>query len=68
MINLDKRLLLNYYKSLGYYDIKISSNIAEINKKGNADLVYSIQEGTRYRINKISTNIDKVFDKNYSFL
>ncbi len=67
LINLDKRLLLNYYKSLGYYDIKISSNIAEINKKGNADLVYSIQEGTRYRINKISTNIDKVFDKKLFF-
>ena len=67
LISLDKRLLLNYYKSLGYYDIKISSNIAEINKKGNADLVYSIEEGTRYTINKISTNIDKVFDKKVIF-
>ena len=67
LINLDKRLLLNYYKSLGYYDIKISSNIAEINNKGNADLVYSIEEGTRYTINKISTNIDKVFDKKLFF-
>ena len=67
LINLDKRLLLNYYKSLGFYDVKISSNIAEINKKGNADLVYSVEEGTRYRINKISTNIDKVFNKNLFF-
>ena len=67
LISLDKRLLLNYYKSLGYYDIKISSNIAEINNKGNADLVYSIEEGTRYTINKISTNIDEVFDKKLFF-
>ena len=67
LINLDKRLLTNYYKSLGYYDVKISSNIAEINKAGNADLVYSIEEGTRYTINKISTNIDQVFDKNLFF-
>ena len=67
LINLDKRLLSNYYKSLGYYDIEISSNIAEINKKGNAELVYSIEEGTRYTINKISTNIDKVFDKKLFF-
>ena len=67
LIDLDKRLLLNYYKSLGYYDIKISSNIAEINNEGNADLVYSIEEGTRYTINKISTNIDKVFDKKLFF-
>ena len=67
LINLDKRLLSNYYKSLGYYDIEISSNIAEINKKGNAELVYSIEEGTRYTINKITTNIDKVFDKKFFF-
>ena len=67
LINLDKRLLSNYYKSLGYYDIEISSNIAEINKKGNAELVYSIEEGTRYTINKIYTNIDKVFDKKLFF-
>jgi outer membrane protein insertion porin family len=67
LINLDRRLLKNYYKSLGYYDVKISSNIAEINKAGNADLVYSIEEGTRYTINKISTNIDEVFDKNLFF-
>ena len=67
LISLDRRLLANYYKSLGYYDVKISSNIAEINKAGNADLVYSIEEGTRYTINKISTNIDEVFDKNLFF-
>ena len=67
LINLDRRLLENYYKSLGYYDVKISSNIAEINKAGNADLVYSIEEGTRYTINKISISVDEVFDKNLFF-
>ena len=30
-------------------------------------MVYSIEEGTRYTINKISTNIDQVFDKNLFF-
>ncbi len=67
LINLDKRLLVNYYKSIGYYDIKIDSNIAEINTKGNADLIYSINEGVRYTISKISTNVDEVFDKKLFF-
>ena len=67
LISLDKRLLLNYYKSIGYYDIEITSNIAQINPSGNADLVYSIQEGNRYTINKISTNVDDVFDKKLFF-
>ena len=51
LIDLDRRLLLNYYKSNGYYDVKINSNTAKINQKGNVDLVYSINAGTRYIIN-----------------
>ena len=67
LINLDKRLLTNYYKSLGYYDVEISSNSAIINDKGNVDLIYSIEAGKRYVIKKISTNIDQVFDKDIFF-
>ena len=63
LIELDLRLLNNFYKSLGYYDVKITSNTAQINEKGNVDLVYSIQAGDRYRINKILTNVDPTFDK-----
>ena len=33
LVQLDKRLLSNYYKSLGYYDVKITSNLAEIRGK-----------------------------------
>ena len=68
LINLDKRLLTNYYKSLGYYDVKISSNLAQLlNNSANAELIYSIDEGNRYIINKISTNVDSVFDKKLFF-
>ena len=61
------RLLTNYYKSLGFYDVKIISNTAQINKDNNIDLIYSIEAGKRYRINKISTNVDPTFDKNLFF-
>ncbi len=67
LINLDIRLLRNYYKSLGFYDVKINSNIAQLNLQGSADLIYSIEEGKRYTIKKISTNVDKVFDKKLFF-
>ena len=63
LVNLDIRLLKNYYKSIGYYDVEISSNSAELNENKNIDLVYSINAGKRYRINKISTNVDQTFDK-----
>ncbi len=64
LVNLDIRLLTNYYKSLGYYDVNVTSNSAELKESGNVELTYSIDAGNRYVINKISTNVDNVFDKN----
>ena len=61
-------MLENYYKSIGYYDVKINSSIAEVNENdANAKIVYSIDEGKRYTINKITTKVDKVFDKKIFF-
>ena len=67
LINLDIRLLTNYYKSIGFYDVKIVSNFAEINDKNNVDLVYTIDEGNRFRLNKISLNVDSIFNKDLFF-
>ena len=62
-IELDKRLLINYYKSLGYYDVQVLSNSAEISKDNFTTLTYTINAGTRFRVNKISTNVSEVLDK-----
>ena len=62
-IDLDKRLLTNYYKSIGYYDVRIISSNAEINEKNETELTYSISSGNRFRISKISTNVQDVLDK-----
>ena len=66
-IALDKRLLLNYYKSIGYYDVEISSSSAEILNSGNVNLYYTINAGQRYIISKIETIVDSTFDKNLFF-
>ena len=63
LILLDERLLKNYYKSLGYNDVKINSSSATINKNNNIDITFSIEAGQRYKVNKISTNVDGVLDK-----
>jgi outer membrane protein insertion porin family len=62
LVGLDQRLLKNYYKSLGYYDVEILSSSAEIKESGHVELTYSIEAGKRYLINKITTNAD-VIDK-----
>ncbi len=63
LILLDERLLNNYYKSIGYYDVVINSKSATINDNNDIDITYTIDAGTRYIIRKISTNVDSVFDK-----
>ncbi len=67
LIDLDIRLLKNFYKSIGYYDVTISSNSAEINDQENINLIYSIDAGTRYTIDKITTNVDPVFNNELFF-
>ncbi len=62
-IALDKRLLTNYYKSIGYYDVKVLSEIAELKDNFQAEITFNIDAGVRYKISKISTNVDPVLDK-----
>ena len=62
-VELDKRLLKNYYKSLGFYDVQVLSNNAEISEDNSTNLTYSINAGTRFKIYKISTNVSQGLDK-----
>ncbi len=62
-IELDKRLLTNYYKSVGYYDVKVLSEIVELKEDFQAEITFNINAGTRYKISKISTKVDPVLDK-----
>ena len=66
-IQLDKRLLINYYKNLGYYDVKVTSSSAEIQDSENINLYYSIEAGKRYIFAKIETVLDSTFDKEIFF-
>ena len=63
LLNLDKRLLLNYYRSIGYYDVLVNSTSAELGDNNKISINYNIDAGIRYSIGKISTNVDSVFDK-----
>ena len=67
MLNLDKRLLINYYRSIGYYDVLVNSTSAELASDNKISINYNIDAGIRYSIDKISTNVDAVFDKKIFF-
>ena len=61
-IDLDKRLLSNYYLGRGYYDVQVLSSSAEITEENHIELTFSINAGKRYRFKRFSTDIDPVFD------
>ena len=62
-IELDKRLLKSYYLGKGYYNVEVVSSSAESKSKTEIELTYSINAGERFRIKKLSTDIDPIFDK-----
>ena len=67
LISLDKRLLVNYYKSVGYYDVKVTSSSVQVKDSENVNIIYTIDAGQRYTIKKIATKVDSVFDNELFF-
>ena len=66
-VNLDKRLLKNFYLNKGYYNVKINSSFAKLNDKSNFELIFNITEGEKYFFNNLNLNIPVDFNKeNYN--
>ncbi|MBD1153525.1 outer membrane protein assembly factor BamA [Pelagibacterales bacterium SAG-MED24] len=74
-INLDKRLLENYYRNLGYHKVKVLNSFAEMNEDGNFKLIFNIDSGDQFYFNDFKLNlplnysqsdftkINKIFEK-----
>ena len=63
-IELDKRLLKNYYRNKGYYEATVTSSNVEYTEGEGFVLTYSIEAGNRYRFNKIFANVSESLDQN----
>ncbi len=62
LVKLDKRLLENYYKNLGFYNVEILDTYAEIkNNSSDFKLIYKINAGEKYFFN----NFDLVIPADY---
>jgi outer membrane protein insertion porin family len=67
-INLDVRLIENYYKNLGYYNVKVLDSFATVSNDGFFDLIYTINAGDLLYFNDLTLNLPpdynvKDFDK-----
>ncbi len=82
LIDLDKRLLVNYYKNQGYYKVKVLNSFAEINNEDSFKLIFNIDAGEKFTFNNFKlklpvdykqsdfSKVEKIFkklkDKDYS--
>ena len=67
-IQLDQRLLKNFYLNEGYYNVKISQTSANIIQDNKFNLTYNINAGTKFYFNDLILNIPSDYDPgNFNF-
>ena len=64
-LSLDKRLLENFYKNEGYYDVVVEDSFVEFKDNNSFDLTFNINAGTKYKINKINLDLPDDFNEKY---
>jgi len=64
-IELDERLLQNFYINSGYYEAKVNSSSVEYQEGDGFALTFSIEAGKRYKFKKVSINVVDGIDKKY---
>ena len=62
LIEFDKRLLNNFYKNKGYYNVKINSSFANYLGNNEFDLIYNITSGDKYFFNNLSLKLPTDYD------
>ena len=62
-IKLDEKLLTNYFKNNGYFNISVESSSAQIINESNFNLIFNINAGEKYYFNNLKLDIPE----DYSF-
>ena len=63
IINLDKRLLKNFYLNKGYYNVKINSSFAKLINENEFELIFNIDAKEKVYFGNLKLNLPNDFDK-----
>ena len=59
----DERLLKNFYKNNGYYNVVINSSFAKLIEENTFELIFNIDAGPKFFFGNLSLNLPVDFDK-----
>ncbi|MDA7477154.1 outer membrane protein assembly factor BamA, partial [Candidatus Pelagibacter ubique] len=62
LINYDKRLLNNFYKNKGFYNVAIESSFASYLGNDEFEILYNISSGKKYYFNEFNLNLPIDYD------
>ena len=63
LIEIDKRLLKNFYLSNGFYDVQIATSFAKFLDNGDFELIYNINAGNKFSFGEIDLILPNDFDE-----
>jgi outer membrane protein insertion porin family len=62
-VSLDERLLKNFYKNNGYYNVKINSSFAKLIDKNSFELIFNINSGSKIYFGELELKLPVDFDE-----
>ena len=66
LLELDNRLLRNYYLNNGFYKVKINTSFAKLIDDYNFEIIFNIEANQKYYLNNLELKLPEDFDdKNY---
>ena len=63
LINLDTRLLENYYRNLGYHNVRVLNSFAEFSEESYFKLVFNIDSGEKFFFNDLILTLPEDYNK-----
>ena len=64
LIDLDKRLLKNFYLNKGYYNVKVNTSFAKLINDNEFELIYNINANERYYFDNVNLELTIDYDEN----
>jgi outer membrane protein insertion porin family len=62
LINYDKRLLNNFYKNKGFYNVEIESSFASYLGNNEFEVLYNVSSGKKFFFNEFNLNLPTDYD------